>query len=152
MSDSLQFHGLWPPPGSSAHGDSPGKNPGVCFYALLQGIFPTQGSNLGLPHSRQILYCLSHQGSPGVKTIDLTIWTFVGKVMSMFFNMLYRLVIAFLPRSKHLLISWLQSLSTLILEAKGWGEICHYFHFPPIYLPWTDGDRYHDLSILNVEC
>ena len=115
VSDSLQFHGLWPPPGSSAHGDSPGKNPGVCFYALLQGIFPTQGSNLGLPHCRQILYCLSHQGSPGVKTIDLTIWTFVGKVMSTFFNMLYRLVIAFLPRSKHLWISWLQSPSTLIL-------------------------------------
>ena len=65
VSDSLQFHGLWPPPGSSAHGDSPGKNPGVCFYALLQGIFPTQGSNLGLPHCGQILYCLSHQWSGG---------------------------------------------------------------------------------------
>ena len=52
------------------------------------------------------------------KTIALTIWTFVGKVMSLTFNMLSRLVIAFLPRSKHLLISWLQSRPTVILEAK----------------------------------
>ena len=44
--------------------DSPGKNNGVGCHALLQGIFPTQGSNTGLPHYRQILYHLSHQGSP----------------------------------------------------------------------------------------
>ena len=48
----------------------------------------------------------------------LTRWTFVGKVMSLLFNMLSRLVIAFLPRSKHLLVSWLQSPSTVILEPK----------------------------------
>ena len=52
------------------------------------------------------------------KTITLTIWTFVSKVMSVLFNTLSRFVIAFLPRSKHLLISWLQSPSTLILEPK----------------------------------
>ena len=52
------------------------------------------------------------------KTIALTRWTFVGKVMSLLFNMLSRLVIAFLPRSKHLLISWLQSPSAGILEPK----------------------------------
>ena len=50
------------------------------------------------------------------KTIALTRWTFVGKVMSLLFNMLFRLVITFLPRSKRLLISWLQSLSAVILE------------------------------------
>ena len=50
-------------PGSSFHGDSQGKNPGVGFHALLQGIFPTQGSNPGLLHYRWILYHLSHQGS-----------------------------------------------------------------------------------------
>ena len=50
-------------PGSSVHGDSPGKNTGVGCYALIQGIFPTQGLNPGLPHCRQILYHLSHQGS-----------------------------------------------------------------------------------------
>ena len=52
------------------------------------------------------------------KTIPLTIWTFVGKEMSQLFNMLFRLVITFLPRSKRLLISWLQSPSTVILEPK----------------------------------
>jgi len=52
------------------------------------------------------------------KTIALTRWTFVGKVMFLFFNMLSRLVITFLPRSKHLLISWLQSPSAMILEPK----------------------------------
>ena len=51
------------PPGSSVHGDSPGKNTGVDCHALLQGIFPTQGLNPGLPHCRRILYHLSHQGS-----------------------------------------------------------------------------------------
>ena len=52
------------------------------------------------------------------KTIALTRWTFVSKVMSLLFNTLSRFVIAFLPRSKHLLISWLQSPSAVILEPK----------------------------------
>ena len=56
----------WSPPGFSVHGDSPGKNPGVGCHALFQGIFPTQGSNPGLPHCLRILYPLSHQGSPSV--------------------------------------------------------------------------------------
>ena len=51
-------------PGSSAHGDSPGNNTGVGCHVLLRGIFPTQGSNPGLQNCRQILYCLSLQGSP----------------------------------------------------------------------------------------
>ena len=51
-------------PGSSVHGDSPGKNIGVSCRALLQGVFPTQGSNPDLLHCRQILYQLSYQGSP----------------------------------------------------------------------------------------
>ena len=54
------------PQGSSIHGDYPGKNIEMGCLALLQGIFPTQGSNPGLPHCRQILYCLSHQGSPRI--------------------------------------------------------------------------------------
>ena len=52
------------PPGSSVHGDSPGKNTGMGCHFLLQGIFPTRGLNPGLPCCRQILYSLSHQGSP----------------------------------------------------------------------------------------
>ena len=54
------------PLGSSVHGDSSGKNTGVGCHALLQGIFPIQGSNTGLPYCRQFLYCLSHQGSPRI--------------------------------------------------------------------------------------
>ena len=54
------------PPGSSVHGDSLGKNTGISCHALLQGIFPTQGSNSGVPHCRWILYHLSHQGSPRI--------------------------------------------------------------------------------------
>ena len=53
-----------PPGSSSVHGDSRGKNTGVDCHSLLQGIFPTQGSNLGLPHCRWILYGLSHQERP----------------------------------------------------------------------------------------
>ena len=56
------------PPGSSVHGDSPGKN-GMGCHALLQGIFPTQGLNPGLLHCRRILYPLSHQGSPGPRVV-----------------------------------------------------------------------------------
>ena len=59
---------------------------------------------------------LSHPYMTSGKTIALTIWTFVGKVMSLLFNKLSRLVITFLPRNKHLLISWLQSPSAVILE------------------------------------
>ena len=56
------------PPGSSVHGDFPDKNTGVGCHTLLQGILPTQGLNPGLPHCRQILYSLSHQGSPNTPT------------------------------------------------------------------------------------
>uniref|UniRef100_A0AC11CVV1 Uncharacterized protein n=2 Tax=Ovis aries TaxID=9940 RepID=A0AC11CVV1_SHEEP len=61
---------------------------------------------------------LSHPYMTTGKTIALTRWTFVGKVMSLLFNMLSRLVVTFLPRSKHLLISWLQSPSAVILEPR----------------------------------
>ena len=89
---------------------------------------------------------LSHPYMTTGKTTVLTRWTFAGKVMSLLFNMLSRLVITFLPRSKHLLISWLQSPSAVILEPKK--IVWHCF---PIYFPWTDGTGCHDLSFLNVE-
>ena len=84
------------------------------------------------------------------KTIPLTRWTFVGKVMSLLFNMLSRLVLTFLPRSKHLLISWLQSPSAVILEPPK-NKVWHCFHCLPIYFPCNDGTRCNDLSFLNVE-
>ena len=129
------------PPGTSIHWDSPGKNTGSGCHALFQGIFPIQGSNPGLLNCRQILYCLiyfqhhnlkvsvlqrsafskiqlSHLYMTNGKTKALTIWMFLGKVMSLLFNMLSRFVVAFLSRSKCLLISWLQSLSAVILKPK----------------------------------
>ena len=69
-------------------------------------------------HSAFFMVQLSHPYITTGKTVALTIQTFVGKVLSVFFNMLSRFVIAFLPRKKHLLISWLQSLSAVILEPK----------------------------------
>ena len=60
MSDSLQLHGLY------TSWNSPGQNTGVGSCSLLQGIFSTQGSNPGLPRCRQILYQLSHKGSPPI--------------------------------------------------------------------------------------
>ena len=91
---------------------------------------------------------LSHPYMTTGKTTPLTKQSLASKVMSLLFNMLSRLVIAFLPRSKHLLISWLQSPSAVILEPP---KVCHCFHCFPIPLPWSDGTGCHDLCFLNVE-
>ena len=82
------------------------------------------------------------------KTKALTRWTFAGKVMSLLFNMKYRLVIAFFPRSKRLLISWLQSPSAVIFGAQE-NKVSHCFPCFPIYLPWSDGTRCHDLRFFQ---
>ena len=73
-----------------------------------------------LRRSAFLIVQLSHPSMTTGKTIALTKWTFVDKVVSLLFNMLFRLVIIFLPRSKRLLISWLQSPSVVILEPKKW--------------------------------
>ena len=83
------------------------------------------------------------------KNIALTRRTFVGKVMSLLFNMLSRLVITFLPRSKRLLISWLQSPSAVILEPQ---KVClTLLPLSPHLFAMSDGTRCHDRSFLNVE-
>ena len=87
-----------------------------------------------LQHSAFFIVQLSHRYMTTGKTIALTRWTFVGKVMSLLFNMWSRLVIAFLPRSKRLLTSWLQSPSAVILESKK-KKVSHSFHCLPNYLP-----------------
>ena len=84
-------------------------------------------------HSTFFIVQLSHPYMTPGKTIALTRQTFVGKIMFLLFNMLSRLVIAFLPRSKHLLISWLQSPSAVNLEPQKIKSHC--FHCFPIYLP-----------------
>ena len=103
-------------------------------------------------HSAFFMVQLSHPYMTTGKTIALTRWTFVGKVTSLLFNMLSRLVITFLPRSKHLLISWLQSPSAVILEPKKRKSATVSTVSPSIcHLPWSNGTGCHDLSFLNVE-
>ena len=102
-----------------------------------------------LRRSAFFLVQLSHPSVTIGKTIASTRWTFVGEVMSLLFNMLSRLVITFLPRSKRLLILWLQSPSAVILEPPQ--IVCHCFRCFPIYLPWSDGTGCHDVSFLNAE-
>ena len=89
---------------------------------------------------------LSHPYMPTGKTIPLTRWTFVGKVISLLFNMLSRLVI----RSKHLLILWRQLPSVVILGPPQ-NKVSLCFYCFPIYLPWSDGIRCHDLRFLKTE-
>ena len=78
---------------------------------------------------------LSHPYMPTGKTIALTRWTFVGKVVSLLSNMLFRLVIIFLPRSKGLLISWLHAVTICSDFGVPKDKVCHCFHCFPIYLP-----------------
>ena len=92
------------------------------------------------------------------KTIALTRQTFVGKVMCLLLNMLSRLVITFLPRSKHLLISWLQSPSAMILEPKkiksdtvSTVKLTLFLHRWGTSVSHEDGTGCHDLHFLNVE-
>ena len=119
-----------------------------------KGLSRVHSSNTSLQHhssKASILLCsaffiaqLSHPYMTTGKTIALTRWTFVDKVMSLLFNMLSRLVITFLPRSKRLLISWLQSPSAVILEPRKIksatvSAVCHEVMspsaFPCLFLP-----------------
>ena len=86
-----------------------------------------------LQRSAFFIVQLSHPYMTTGKTIALTRWTFVGKVMSLLFNMLSRLVIAFLPRSKRLLISWLQSPSAVILEPPPKKSLSPFPLFPHLF-------------------
>ena len=128
----------------------PWSFPGV--FSKFCAFWTTTGKTSILSHSAFFMVQLSHLYKATEKTIALTIQTFVGKVMSLILNMLSRLVIAFLPRSKYLLISWLQSLSAMILELKKIKPHC--FHvvflfvcFFSIYLPWSDGTGHHFISL-----
>ena len=89
----------------------------LAAQGTLKSLLQYQSSKTSiLWHSAFLVVQFSYPHTTTGKTIALTKWTFVGKVMSLLFNMLSRLVIAFLPKSKRLLISWLQSLSAVILE------------------------------------
>ena len=137
----------WPKYWSFSFTTSPSKGyPGLISFRMdrldllavqgpLESLFQNHTSKASiLQHSALLTVQLSHPYMTTGKTIDLTRWTFVGKVMSLVFNMLSRLVITFLPRSKHLLISWPQSPSAVILEPPK-NKVSHCFHYFSIYLP-----------------
>ena len=91
----------------------------LAVLGILKSLLQHHSSKISIRlHSAFFIVQLSHPYMTTGKTITLTRGTFVGKVISLLFNMLSRLVITFLPRSKHLLISWLQSPSAVILEPK----------------------------------
>ena len=91
----------------------------LAVYGTLTSLLQHHNSKASiLQCSTFFIVQLSHPYMTTGKIIALAIWTFVSKVMSLLFNTLSRLVIAFLPRSKHLLISWLQSPSAVILEPR----------------------------------
>ena len=108
-----------------------------------------------LQHSAFFTVQLSHPYMTTGKTIALTRWTYVGKIMSLLLNMLSRLVITFLPRSKRLLISWLQSPSAVILEPptpqKKSDTVSTVSPVSPSISHEVMGPDAHDLRFLNVE-
>ena len=115
----------------------------LAVQGTLKGLLQHHSSKASILRSSALLIVqLSHPYMTTGKTIALTRWTFVGKVVSLLFNMLSRLVITFLPRSKRLLVSWLQSPSAVILEPPK-NKVWHCF---PIYFPWSDGTRCYDLK------
>ena len=117
----------------------------LAVQRTLKGLLQHHSSKASiLQCSAFFIVQLSHPYMTTGKTIALTRWTFVDKLMSLVFNMLSKLVITFLSSS--LLISWLQSPSAVIWgpKKKKKNKVCHCFHCFPIYLPWSDGTRCHD--------
>ena len=129
FSNESALHIRWPKYWSFSFNTTPSnEHPGLISFRMdwldllavqgtLKSLLQHHSSKASvLQHSAFFIAQLSHPYMTTGKNIALTRWTFVGKVMSLLFNMLFRLVITFLPRSKHLFISWLQSPNALILE------------------------------------
>ena len=128
FSNESVLHIRWPNYWSFSFSISPSnEQPGLISFRMdwldllavqgtLKSLLQHHSSKASIVHSAFFIVQLSHPYMTTGKTIALTRWTFVGKEMSLLFNMLSRLVITFLPRSKCLLISWLQSPSAVILE------------------------------------
>ena len=144
FSNKSTLHMKWPKYWSFSFSISPSnEHPGLIAFRMdWLDLLAVQGTLKSLlqhysskpsifRHSAFFTVQLSHPYMTTGKTIALARWTFVGKVMSLLFNILSRLVITFLPRSKHLLISWLQSPSAVILEPKKMKSDC--FYSLPIY-------------------
>ena len=163
FSNESALHIRWPKYWSFSFSISPtNEHPGLISFRMdwldllavqgaLKSLLQHYSSKASIfRHSAFFILQLSHPYITTGKTIALTRWNFVGKVMPLLFNMLSRLVITFLSRSMHFLISGLQSPSALILEPPK-NEVWHCFQCFPIYFPWSDGTRCHDFRFLNVE-
>ena len=163
LSNELVLHIRWPKYWSFSFSISPSNEySGLIFFRMdwldllavqgtLKSLLQHHSSKASiLRRSAFFIVQLSHPYMTTGKTIALTRQTFVGKVMSLFFNMLSRLVITFLPRSKCLLISWLAVTICSDFGAPQ-NKVCHCFHCFSICLPWSDGTGCHDLCFLNVE-
>ena len=147
FSNESALHIRWPKYWSISFSISPSnEHPGLISYRMdwvdllaiqgtLESLLQHHSSKASiLRHSAFFIVQLSHAYMTTGKTIALTGWTLVGKIMSLLFNMLSRLVLAFLPVSKHLLTSWLQSPSAVILEPPK--IVSHYFHL--FAMRWWD--------------
>ena len=161
FSNESALHITWPKYWSFSFSNSPSnEHPGLISFRMDRlDLLAVQGTLKSLlqHHSSKAsilwrsafsMVQLSHPSLTTGKTITWIRWIFVGKVMPLFFNMLSRLVITFLPRSKCPLILWLQSPSAVMLGPKK-RKCC--FHCFPTYLPWNNGTRCHGLSFLNAE-
>ena len=147
FSNESVLHIRWPKYWSFSFSISPSnEHPGLISFRMewfdllavqgaLKSLLQHHSSEASiLCRSSFFIVQLSHPYMTTGKPIALTRGTFVGKLMSLLFNMLSRLVITFLSRSEHLLISWLQSPSAVTLEPLK-SKVCHCFHCFPIYLP-----------------
>ena len=161
FSNELAFHIWWPKYQSFSFSISPSDEYSglICLRTDWFDLLAMQGTLRSLLQHNSLkasaLWCsaffmaqLSHPHMTTGKTIALTRWTFVGKVMSLLFNTLSRFVVAFLSRSMCLLVSWVQSPSTVILEPKKIKSVS--FHCFPVYMPWNDGTGWHDLSFWKL--
>ena len=164
FSNKSTLHTWWPKYWSFSFSISPSKeNPGLISFRIdwwdllavqgtLKSFLQHNSSKASiLWHSPFFIVQLSHPYMTTGKTIALTRWTFVGKVMSLLFNMLSRLVITSLPRSKRLLISWLKPPSAVILEPRKIKSATVSTVSPSICHEVMGPARCHDLNFLNVE-
>ena len=163
FSNESVFHIRWPKHWSFSFSISPSNEYSglISFRMDWLDLLAVQGTLKSLlqHHSSKasVLQCstfllvqLSHPYMTNGKNIALTRWTFLGKVMSLLFNMLCRLVITFLPRTK-CLFNFMAAVTICSDFGAPENKVSHCFHCFPIYLPWSDGTWYHDLSFLNVE-
>ena len=125
----------------------------LAVWGTLKSLLQHQSSKASILRcSAFFIVQLSHPYMTTRKTIALTRWTFVDKVMSLLLNMLSRLVITVLPRSKQVSFNFMAAITICSAFGAPQNKVCHCFHCFPICLLWSDGTGSHNLSFLNLEC